>query len=244
MNTKLASAKEIVISGGGPVGVETAGEIGTHLGGKANITLIAGSDKLLPVLRKSLSDKAQRQLEKVGVHVKFGTKVTGADSTSEEGKTEVQLDNGEKIAADVYIPAFGVQPNTEFLPEKLKGSGGYVATNGKTLRVDAAGPRVYAAGDVSAVDKGGVLNLYSSIPVLGANVSHDLLSEAGLSAVPEKSYVRKDGETQLVPVGPKTGVGAFNGWQMPGFAVSMIKGKDYMLKNMGDITEGKKWAKA
>ena len=96
----------------------------------------------------------------------------------------------------------------------------------------------------AAVDKGGVLNLYSSIPVLGANVSHDLLSEAGLSAVPEKSYVRKDGETQLVPVGPKTGVGAFNGWQMPGFAVSMIKGKDYMLKNMGDITEGKKWAKA
>ncbi|KAI6861442.1 hypothetical protein D0864_02493 [Hortaea werneckii] len=244
LNTKLASAKEIVISGGGPVGVETAGEIGTHLGGKANITLIAGSDKLLPVLRKSLSDKAQRQLEKLGVQVKFGTKVTGADSTSEDGKTEVQLDNGEKIAADVYIPAFGVQPNTEFLPEKLKGSGGYVATNGKTLRVDAAGPRVYAAGDVSAVDKGGVLNLYSSIPVLGANVSHDLLSEAGLSAVPEKSYVRKDGETQLVPVGPKTGVGAFNGWQMPGFAVSMIKGKDYMLKNMGDITEGKKWVKA
>ncbi|KAI7387146.1 hypothetical protein KC336_g17603 [Hortaea werneckii] len=212
MNTKLGSAKEIVISGGGPVGVETAGEIGTHLNGKANITLIAGSDKLLPVLRQSLSDKVQRQLEKLGVKVKFGTKVTGAEETS-EGKTEVQLDNGEKIAADVYIPAFGVKPNTEFLPEKLKGSGGYVATNGKTLRVDAAGPRVYAAGDVSAVDKGGVLNLYSSIPVLGAKCA-------------------------------KTGVGAFNGWQMPGFAVSMIKGKDYMLKNMGDITEGKKWVKA
>ena len=96
LNTKLASAKEIVISGGGPVGVETAGEIGTHLGGKANITLIAGSDKLLPVLRKSLSDKAQRQLEKVGVQVKFGTKVTGADSTSEEGKTEGSAQQGQR----------------------------------------------------------------------------------------------------------------------------------------------------
>lgn len=243
MNQKLASAKEIVISGGGPVGVETAGEIGTHLGGKAKITLIAGSDKLLPVLRKSLSDKAQRQLENVGVTVMYSVKVSESKETS-DGKTELTLDDGNSLTADIYIPAFGVKPNTEFLPDNIKGKDGYVATNGRTLRVDAAGPRVYAAGDVAAVDKGGVLNLYSSIPVLGANSSHDLLSEAGVSAPAERSYTRKDGETQLVPVGAKTGVGAFNGWQMPGFAVSMIKGKDYMLKNMGDITEGKKWAKA
>ncbi|TKA28719.1 hypothetical protein B0A50_03047 [Salinomyces thailandicus] len=243
MNDKLASAKEVIISGGGPVGVETAGEIGTHLQGKVKITLIAGSDKLLPVLRKSLSDKAQKQLEKVGVSIIYGAKVTSSEQTA-DGKTEVKLDNGKSMTTDVYIPAFGVQPNTEFLSDNLKGKGGYVETNSQTLRVDAAGPRVYAAGDVSAVDLGGVLNMYTSIPVLGANISHDLFADAGLSAGPEKTYTRKDAETQVVPVGAKTGVGAFNGWQLPAFAVSMIKGKDYMLKNMGDITEGKKWVKA
>ncbi|KAK5120508.1 hypothetical protein LTR85_006163 [Meristemomyces frigidus] len=243
MNVKLATAKEIVIAGGGPVGVETAGEIATHLKGKATITLIAGSKKLLPILRDSLAAKAQKMLEKTGVTVMYNVKVEASEETA-DGRTEIKLDNGKTMTADVYIPAFGVQPNTEFLPGNLKAKGGYVNTNGQTLRVDAAGPRVYAAGDVTGVDKGGVLKLYESIPVLGANMSHDLLSDAGVGNAAEKTYTRKDVETQLVPIGAKTGVGAFNGWSMPGFAVSLIKGKDYMLKNMPEITEGKKWVKA
>lgn len=119
-----------------------------------------------------------------------------------------------------------------------------MATNQNTLRVDAAGPRVYAAGDVSGVDTGGVLKLHSSIPVVGANITHDLLTDAKVGSFAERVYTRKDDETQLVPIGMKTGVGAFNGWSMPGFAVSMVKGKDYFLKTMPDITEGKKWMKA
>ena len=243
MNEKLVSAKEIVVGGGGPVAVETAGELGVHLKGKAKITLIAGSDKLLPILRKSLSDKVQKQLEKAGVTVKYNSRVQGADKNS-DGKTEVKLDNGQIISADVYIPAVGVSPNTEFLPDDLKQSNGYVKANPHTLRVDGAGARVYAVGDVAGVDKGGVLNLYDSLPVFAANMSHDLLGEAKVGNVAEKKYQRKDAESQLVPVGAKTGVGAFNGWQMPGFAISMIKGKDYMVSQMSGITEGKKWAKA
>lgn len=243
MNQKLPSAKEIVVGGGGPVGVETAGELGSHFKGKAKVTLIAGSDKLLPVLQKSRSDKAQKLLEKVGVIVKYNTKVKEAEQTS-NGKTIVKLDNGQTMTADVYIPAAGVLPNTSFLPANLKQSNGYVKTNKQTLRVDEAGPRVYAVGDVAGVDKGGVLNLFNSLPVAGANLSHDLLSEAKVGNVAEKKYHFKDPETQIVPIGMKTGVGAFNGWSMPGFAISMIKGKDYMLNTMPDITQGKKWAKA
>lgn len=242
MNEKLASAKEIVIAGGGPVGVETAGEIATHLKGKATITLIAGSKKLLPILRESLAAKAQKMLEKVGVTVMYNVKVQGSAETS-DGRIEITLDNGKTMTTDVYIPAYGVQPNTDFLPDGLKGKGGYVATNGQTLRVDGAGPRVYAAGDASGVDAGGVLKLFDSIPVLGANMRHDLFSDAGVGQAAEKKYVRKDDETQVVPIGAKTGVGAFSGWSLPGFAVSMIKGKDYFLSTMPDITEGKKWVK-
>jgi len=39
-------------------------------------------------------------------------------------------------------------------------------------------------------------------------------------------------------------VGAFAGWGMPGFAIAMVKGKDYFLSTMPDITEGRKWVKA
>ena len=221
MNVKLASAKEIVISGGGPVGVEIAGEIGTRYNGKAKITLIAGSTKLLPILRESLATKAQKMLEKNGVTVVYNTKVTGSE-TSADGKTTIQLDNGSTMTADVYIPGIGVQPNTEFLPENLKNKNGYIATNPTTLRVDAAGPRVYSVGDASGVNKGGVLQLYEAMKALGPNIAHDLLGDAKVGSVAEKKYTRKDAETQLVPVGAKTGVGAFNGWSMPGFAISMV----------------------
>jgi NADH dehydrogenase FAD-containing subunit len=244
MNTRLASANEIIIGGGGPIAVETAGEIGTKLNGKARITLITAGDKLLPRLRKALAEKAQTQLAAVGVTVLYNTKISN-HTEGPDGKTEVHLSSGKSLSADVYIPAIGVTPSTSFVPEALKKANGWIDANPSTLRVDAAGPRVYAVGDVSKVDQGGVMNLYSSIPVFGANFAHDVLGDAGVGSVPaERVYKPKDSETQLVPVGPKGGVGAFNGWSMPGFAISMIKGKDYMAGQIPTIFEGKKYAKA
>nr|OQO27094.1 hypothetical protein B0A51_05860 [Rachicladosporium sp. CCFEE 5018] len=245
MNSKLVNAKEVIIGGGGPVAVETAGEIGAHSKGKARITLVAGGKKLLPVLNESRSKQVQKLLEKVGVTVLYETKVTGTSETS-DGKTEVQLSNGKTMTADVYIPAVGVQPNTQFLPKSiLKAGSGWVNANPLTLRVDSAGPLVYAVGDVANADKGGALLMQASLPVFGANFAHDVLKNAGVGSVPaERSYKRNDGETQLVPVGPKLGVGAFNGWSMPGFAVSMFKGKDYMAAQIDKTYLGGIVAKA
>lgn len=71
-NEQISTAKSIVISGGGPAGVETAGEIGEALNGtagwfashpanpRARITIITNGSKLLPALRQSLSDKAEK----------------------------------------------------------------------------------------------------------------------------------------------------------------------------------------
>ena len=48
---------------------------------------------------------------------------------------------------------------------------------------------------------------YNSLPVLNANIAHDLLADAKVGSVPvEKKYTFKPAETQLVPVGPKTGM--------------------------------------
>lgn len=158
MNTKLASAKEVIISGGGPIGVETAGEVASHLKGKAKVTLLSGSSKILPVMSQSRANKAEKLLQKLGVEVVHNAKVTGSEQTS-DGKTEVRLEDGKSMTCNVYIPAHGCTPNSEFLPENLKTKSGHVQANASTLRVDAAGPRVYAAGDIAGVDKGGVLNM-------------------------------------------------------------------------------------
>ncbi|KAF2214692.1 hypothetical protein CERZMDRAFT_36288 [Cercospora zeae-maydis SCOH1-5] len=240
MNTKLKSAEVIVVSGGGPVGVETAGELGTHFGGKAKIILVTAGKKLLPVFNESRAKKAESLLKKIGVEIRYDTKVTGQNDLG-NGKTEILLSSGEPLQADAYIPAYGCTPNTEWLPNDLKDAKGFVNTNQKTLRVDQAGARVYAAGDVAGVDNGGVMNMYNSLPVLHANIDHDLLSEAKAGNVAEKTYNFVPKETQFVPVGAKAGVAAFNGWSVPGFVVSFVKGRDYMVSMMGGFTEGKKW---
>lgn len=87
VNVQVKAAKSIVIAGGGPAGVETAGEIAEYLNGtpgwfqsrpknpKAQITLITSADKLLPRLRPALAKQAEHDLNRLGVDVRYNTKV-------------------------------------------------------------------------------------------------------------------------------------------------------------------------
>ena len=267
LNKRLTTAKSIVIAGGGPVGVETAGEIGEALNGAsglrkseaprktANIILVAGSYKLLPALRKSYAQKAERFLTRVSVDVLYNSKVKQIDMSSDpDGKTIIRLDDGGSLTADVYIPAMGVVPNSAFLPKKLLNEKGYVKTNTATLRVDDAGPRVYCMGDVGDHTHGGVLEIFNAMPIFGANMSVDLCDapstqnrtqgSSNLEPRPIAKEFKPDmSETQLVPVGRKKGVGSFKGMGLPSVAVYWIKGKDYMTRNMKDVTHGNKWSK-
>lgn len=86
------SLLNFVIIGGGPTGVELAGslaEISRHsLPGdfrnidpkEARIILIEGVDRVLPVYPDDLSSKARRTLEKLGVEVRTGARVTNINA--------------------------------------------------------------------------------------------------------------------------------------------------------------------
>lgn len=173
----LKTAKSVFVAGGGPAGVETAGEIGEYLNGspgwfssgpnknpKALITVATDADQILPLLRPALAAKAGRFLARVGVIVKKNTRVEKAEP-NKDGTTTVTLASGEVLTVDVYIPATGVKPNTGFAPKNVLTDRGYIQTNGTTLRVDAAGPRVYALGDVGNYTRGGVLDLDSAVSI-------------------------------------------------------------------------------
>jgi NADH dehydrogenase FAD-containing subunit len=169
----LKSAKSVVVAGGGPVGVETAGEIAEILNGKpgffqsapknpkAKVTLISGDKKLLPVLREAISKDAEQLLKRVGCDVVYNTRVVG--SSKEGEKTKVELSNGESLEADIYIDATGMRPNTGFLPKEWLDNRSKVACNPKTLRVEheSAGPRVYVVGDVGSYTKGKISSRHS-----------------------------------------------------------------------------------
>jgi len=272
MRKRLPSAKNIVIAGGGPAGVETAGEIGQFLNGiagwfssrpakpKAKITLVTSDKKLLPALRPTLAKQAETYLNKVGVDVIYNTRVESVQpegagesaatiTTPGREPTRIHLSNGELLEADIYIPATGVKPNTAFVPRELLNERGYVQTNGTTLRVDAAGPRVYALGDVGSYTRGGIMDIYDAVPVCLTNVQRDLraFAEAQREGVKppgqDRPYKPNLKETQLVPVGRSKGVGAVFGWKLPSLMVYMIKGRDYFTSNGPEIQMGSKWNK-
>ncbi|KAJ5729766.1 uncharacterized protein N7483_004274 [Penicillium malachiteum] len=261
---KMKTAKSIVIAGGGPAGIETAGELGEYLNGQAGwfsckqenpkvrITVVTSAAQILPVLRSSIAEKAEGYLARVGVTVIKNTKVTSV-SPSESGTeitlatdTKVTLSDGQELDADIYIPAMGMTPNTAFLDATLLTGDGRVDTNATTLRVDNAGIRVYAVGDVGSYAKPAVHAILNAIPVLGANIKRDLLLGAGTdeaSLGPDREYKEDTRETQMVPIGRSKGVGAAMGFQLPSFLIWAIKGRDYWLWTTGGLWSGKQWNK-
>jgi NADH dehydrogenase FAD-containing subunit len=255
----LPAAKSIVLAGGGPSAVETAGELAELLNGKpgmfsavqkkVDITIITADSKLLPALRPAIATAAQNLLEKLGVEVIYNTKVesvtpetAGIDAITE--KAVLKLSNGETKEADLYLPATGTTPNTKFVPTALLNEKGFVLANPETLRCDEAGPLVYTVGDVASYARWGIMDIFSAVPVVMSNLKRDLLAPEGEKpAGADRPFKANTKETQLVPIGKSQGVGAVFGIKLPGFAVKMIKGKDYFASKAGTIVDGSHWAK-
>ena len=253
----LKNAKTIVIGGAGPVGVETAGEIAEYLNGKpgfmastvknpkAKVTVICGEKKMLPILRESLSQQAEKLLNRLGADVVYNTKVV---STTPAGdKTAITLSDGKTIEADIYVDATGTRANTGFLPKDWLDNRNRVACNPKTLRVEtaSAGPRVYVIGDAGSYTRGGVMDQADALPVAMTNLKIDLTAHiSGVAPTGDRHYTANLKEQQLVPVGTQKGVGAFGGRSLPSLMVWGMKGRDYLIGMLATATlNGDNWKK-
>ncbi|SHF17886.1 Pyruvate/2-oxoglutarate dehydrogenase complex, dihydrolipoamide dehydrogenase (E3) component [Marinitoga hydrogenitolerans DSM 16785] len=142
VHEKIKNAKNVIIIGGGFIGVEVADEI--KKSGK-NVTLIEARDYLLPASFDSdFGEIAKQEIEGDNVKVLLSTKVK--EIVGDNKVEKVILENGEEIPADVVILATGYKPNTE-LAKKLGikiSEWGYIETD-DYMRTSIKD--VYAAGD-------------------------------------------------------------------------------------------------
>ena len=144
-----------VIIGGGPTGVELAGAI-AELGRKAlasdfrnidpretRVVLIEAGPRLLVTFPEHLSAKAKSALERLGVEVRVGERVTGCD----DGGIEL---GGMRIEARTILWAAGVaaSPAAQWLGVD-PGSGGRVSV-GPDLTVPG-NPLIFVIGDTAEV---------------------------------------------------------------------------------------------
>lgn len=144
----------IVITGGGPTGVELAGmiaEMGKNIVKKdypeltnvrGNVYLVSSGDDLLNSMSETASAEAMHHLTKLGVHVKSGVAVKDCV----DGK--IILANGEELPTQTHIWAAGVTAcPVPGLPEDILG-------RGKRIQVDGFNKvkgthNIYAIGDIS-----------------------------------------------------------------------------------------------
>jgi NAD(P)H-nitrite reductase large subunit len=137
-----SKGSDVILMGAGFIGciiLEALAERGV------NLTVIEMEDRMVPRMMNQTAGNLIKQwcLDK-GVNVLTSTRVEAIEQDG-GSRLAVQLDNGDRLGADVVISATGVRANIQF----LEGSG--IETDFGVLvndRLQSSHPDVYAAGDV------------------------------------------------------------------------------------------------
>ncbi|KKY15734.1 putative amid-like mitochondrial oxidoreductase [Phaeomoniella chlamydospora] len=244
MHSGLLSAKTILIAGGGPAGVETAGEIANRFPKSKDITFLSGSTRLLPKLHNSrAANSAQKKLEKMGVKVVHSVRAKSWSKNS-DGTTTVQLDNGKTKTVDIFIPSTGNKINSSWVPSSWLTSEpkhAAIKTEPHTLRLDVPGvENVYVFGSAGSYSNGGIVDILMAYKALGESFKVDQIKSTGDSVKQKTVYNKFDnGDFQMVPIGPRDGVVVIKGFNLPSFLCVMVKSKDFMTGKVSDLVEGR-----
>lgn len=183
---RLRAAQNVLIVGGGTVGVELAGEIAAAFPDKS-VTVADGSDRLLATLKPKADRVARQKLDELGVKVMTNTRLSPGDATYD--------------AADIVYTCIGLVPNTGFMSDHFAGT---LDPSGR-IKVDAmfrveGAPNIYAIGDAATlppVKFGYVADMQAQL------LAKNFIAQA--EGKPGKSF-KAPGIMSLVPIGPKAGL--------------------------------------
>lgn len=188
---RRAAWLSFAIVGGGPTGVELAGtlaEIARHTlrdefrnidPAEARVRLIEAGPRVLASFPESLSARARRQLERLGVEVHTGAPVTMIDAEGYEL-------GGQRVAARTVVWAAGVaaSPLAKALGVPLDRAGRVAV--GPDLTVPGH-PHIFVAGDLASVTQDGkpVPGVAPGAKQMGAHVARVIRARlAGRPAPP------------------------------------------------------------
>lgn len=229
---KIASARNIVIGGAGPIGVELAGELADM--GTCSITLVSATDRVLHTIRSAASAAAKTQLKKKKVKVILSTRVMGVEGSGDQWV--VSLDTGEKLKCDLYIPTTGMTPNNSFIPLSFLGVDGWVKVDDE-LRVQCSKSDfplpIYAAGDVNCNATRLSFKAAEQARIAAHNIKVDILRQGE-----RKTFNQGASISMAVPIGENGGTGQYFGLVLLAFMVRHVKGKDFYLSKAPDYLAG------
>jgi apoptosis-inducing factor 2 len=146
LSSSIKSAKKIMLVGGGPIGIELAGEIREFLPDK-EVYLLHNKDLLLD---EKQDPKLRHKL--INLVVKSGVQIIR-----------------KPIEVDLEVKCYGMTPNSSFIPKSLLAENGYLKVN-KYLQ---AADNIYAVGDICQINEAKTyLNGQKHVKI----VTHNLLN--------------------------------------------------------------------
>lgn len=248
LREKIAAAQSIVVAGAGQTGVEVAGELGQEYGlaGTKEITLIA--DDTLPLRSEARDDvrrSAASELASLKVKIVANTRMVGAVTTP-AGKQSLALrpsgknkNNGPDaettttttLETDLYIPTFGVYPNTSFVPAAMLDVDGRVMVDRGTLQATGHA-NIFALGDAANAQTATGKHADAQTRFLGPALQDWLAGRAVPSYKPDDRFVF------AVTIGPYRGTGQVGSWRLWGWIVRMTIGKHLGTNYAPDIAAG------
>jgi len=212
-------AQDIVIVGGGPVGVELAGEISEKHKNK-NITLVSSSDTLVsPNFDEKFQNSLKCIMDRRNVKLKIG-RVDNLDkiTTNKFMKQTVQIGE-ECLEADLVVGCIGLPPNKSAINKLVDAK--HIDENGRIivnefLQLDGL-PNIFAIGDCCNTSEDKMAAFAGKHgEVVAANIVKELMG------TPLIQY-KQPFTGMLVPFGKSEGVGLFNGFHIPSFIGTRLK---------------------
>ncbi|XP_072033668.1 ferroptosis suppressor protein 1-like [Amphiura filiformis] len=222
---KIQAARDIVIIGGGPAGIELSGEIVADMKGKkvtlihSRTGLINNAPSLTDKFRKSLHDK----LVQYGVNVLMDQRVTNLNEieNGELRQCRVKTDKGNTVTADLVFVCTGMKTNTSAysstFADKMDNIGCLKVD--KNLRVCGT-TDVYAIGDCSTADEQAKMAFKAGMhaKLVADNIQADV---EGKALKPYKPM----GVMMCVPIGRNAGVTQMKTWVVGDFISRKLKGQ-------------------
>ncbi|MCI1047032.1 NAD(P)/FAD-dependent oxidoreductase [Caballeronia zhejiangensis] len=143
LRERAKQAKNVVIVGGGYIGLEAAASI-SKLG--ASVSIVERDARLLSrAASQAIADALQTRHESAGVRFFFGTTVIAVERDGLRVRA-VRLENGQTLDCDLLLVGMGVIPN-----DALAHVAGIACDGGILVNTESASsdPRVFAIGDVA-----------------------------------------------------------------------------------------------
>ncbi|AXQ30248.1 N-acyl homoserine lactone synthase [Solimonas sp. K1W22B-7] len=227
LHQRLLQARSVAIVGGGPVGVELAGEIAAAHPGKA-LHLVSATQQLCAGFNPRLGERLAAQLRARGIGLKLGVTAAGLS----EGPAVLALSDGTLLEADLVFASTGAVPDAALLralpglPFDTRGR----AQLDPWLRPQGM-QRLFVAGDVGATgDPMTAIAVTRQVPWL-AGLLKSLAGGASIERL--RPYRPWPVQPLVVPLGPSAGSSVLplgrEGMVFGDRVTSLLKGRDLLL---------------